>query len=195
MRPWIGVVVGLAALTSLTGCAVRFFNAVSEGDTPTVLRCLEGGSRASATIPIVGTTALMVAAGNGHVETVRILLDWGANPNATDLSGWTALHAAAYRGDPAILQLLLDRGAHLPAARWYLKTPRRWAEDADHPEAAKVLEEAERAALRPEVGLSRMLEAQRCIGGFREHACGLPPATGGAQPPFFSTDKRSKAKT
>jgi len=155
MGPSKGFILGLTAVIVLAGCGVRFFNAVSEGDAPAVLHGLEDGVSANLTIPIVGTTALMVAAGNGHLETVRILLDWGADPDATDLSGWTALHAAAYRGDPAILRLLLARGAHIPATRWYLKTPRRWAEDANSAEAAKVLEEAERGALQSEFGLSR----------------------------------------
>ena len=38
-----------------------------------------------------GHSALMLAAYNGHQETVKLLLDRGADPNSLDLSGNTIL--------------------------------------------------------------------------------------------------------
>ncbi|XP_063848731.1 serine/threonine-protein phosphatase 6 regulatory ankyrin repeat subunit B-like isoform X2 [Scylla paramamosain] len=40
-------------------------------------------------------TPLMVAAQLGHTQTVKVLLDLGGNPLATNSTGWTALHFAA----------------------------------------------------------------------------------------------------
>ncbi len=49
--------------------------------------------------PRPGTTALHLAAGNGHFEVAAWLLDQGANPNAA-LNGWTALHAITHVRKP-----------------------------------------------------------------------------------------------
>jgi len=59
-----------------------------------------------------GRTPLIVAASHdGAVETVRLLLDKGADLRAADNLGWTALEAAAYAGDADTVRLLLQRGA------------------------------------------------------------------------------------
>jgi ankyrin repeat protein len=51
------------------------------------------------------------AAANWNCETVRLLLEHGANPNAKQHGGWTALHAAALHNDLTMIRLLLDHGA------------------------------------------------------------------------------------
>lgn len=56
-----------------------------------------------------------MAVQNGHDATVRLLLDRGANLEATANGGWTALHLAADMGHEAVIRLLLDHGAHLEA--------------------------------------------------------------------------------
>jgi len=53
-------------------------------------------------------TALQHAAGKQQVEAVRVLLEWGADPDA---AGATALLIAAGSKDPAMMRLLLDAGA------------------------------------------------------------------------------------
>lgn len=45
-----------------------------------------------------GHQALHVAAENGHTETVRVLLDNGADPNAKDQVGWDAENGARKAG-------------------------------------------------------------------------------------------------
>ena len=44
----------------------------------------------------------MVAAGEGHVEVGRFLVDHGADINVEDKNGWTALDLASWGGDPKI---------------------------------------------------------------------------------------------
>ncbi len=70
------------------------------------------------------STPLMAAAGFGTanpleeagteaeaLESVKLLLDLGADINAVDNKGDTAMHGAAYGNFPAIVQVLADRGA------------------------------------------------------------------------------------
>jgi ankyrin repeat protein len=54
---------------------------------------------------------MIVAAGEGDIETVRQLLAQGANVKAQDENGRTALIAAAYRNDLAIVDVLIQAGA------------------------------------------------------------------------------------
>lgn len=55
------------------------------------------------------------AASAWHISTMRLLLENGANPNATQEGGWTALHAAAQNGDRETSELLLAHGADVQA--------------------------------------------------------------------------------
>ena len=59
----------------------------------------------------LGETALMLAAAQGHIPTMKFLIDRGANVNARASSGRTALaYAMAGRSEEAI-RLLLQHGA------------------------------------------------------------------------------------
>ena len=63
-----------------------------------------------------GQTALFVASVSDHPEVVRMLLNNGADIEATELSqGATALIAASLKGNREVVQLLLDRGANVEA--------------------------------------------------------------------------------
>lgn len=46
---------------------------------------------------------------------MKVLLDYGGNPNATDTEKWTPLHAAATCGHLHLVKFLIDHGAYLLA--------------------------------------------------------------------------------
>ena len=56
---------------------------------------------------------LHLAARRGRTETVALLLDRGADINATDNYRWTPLHLAANWGHTKTVALLKKRGAKL----------------------------------------------------------------------------------
>ena len=64
-----------------------------------------------------GYTPLLIAATEGHVDLMRVLLEAGADATYAngELSDDTALHKAAQRGHPAAIQLLIDAGADVNA--------------------------------------------------------------------------------
>jgi ankyrin repeat protein len=118
----------------------------ADQDSQGVVALLKEGADANTSFPIVGTRALMVAASHGNMDTVRALLDAGADVNAKDFTGWTALHAAAFNGDPEIVQLLLEHGAVPGKARWYIRSPLGMEEGLGHKEIVPLLKEAEARA-------------------------------------------------
>jgi len=104
-------------------------DAVSEdGFTPLHLAAFFGQLRATelllnrgAPCDPVSTNDLAVhpinsAAANAHEVVVHLLLDHGADADATMRGGYRPLHAAAHTDSPAMVRLLLDRGAD-PNAR------------------------------------------------------------------------------
>ncbi len=64
-----------------------------------------------------GEYPLMLAARNGNLEAIKILLDHQANVNAKErMRGTTALMWASERGNAAAMKLLIDRGADVKIA-------------------------------------------------------------------------------
>ncbi|RYO90536.1 hypothetical protein DL766_001114 [Monosporascus sp. MC13-8B] len=58
-----------------------------------------------------GWTTLDVAARNGDVAVVKLLLDKGTDPNVANNDGWTPLNLAAKNGHDEAVRLLLDKNA------------------------------------------------------------------------------------
>ena len=58
-----------------------------------------------------GSTPLLRASRNGHEHVARLLLEAGAEKDATDSDGCTALMGAADEGHPSV-RLLLEAGAN-----------------------------------------------------------------------------------
>jgi ankyrin repeat protein len=105
--------------------ATPFLRAAQSGDM-TLLRLLldHGADPSIATEDL--TTPLMVASGIGWVEgvtyewspaqtvdTVKLLLELGADVDAQNLDGQTALMGAGHKGRNDVVQLLVDSGADL----------------------------------------------------------------------------------
>lgn len=62
-----------------------------------------------------GTTALMSAAAEGHLDVVKVLLMHNAQVQAVNKEGETALHFAVRNNELAVAALLLEQGAVVDA--------------------------------------------------------------------------------
>jgi hypothetical protein len=124
------------SLPELTG-ATPLILAAMAGEPDVMRALLEHGADSSLRTKANGT-ALMAAAGLGRVPgevvvkesatlaAAKLLVDLGANVNATDDVGNTAMHYAAYLRRDTIVQLLADKGAKVDVANKYGETP-LWA--------------------------------------------------------------------
>lgn len=79
------------------------------------VRALEELSRHGADLTVResknGGTLLHIAAFNGHLEVVQLLVRAGVPVNARDKDGWTALSQARDQGFPKIMNWLKQHGA------------------------------------------------------------------------------------
>ena len=61
--------------------------------------------------PEKGFSPLLLAATSGHIGLVRILLEYGSDPDLRNFDGVTALHNAVFEKHYDIVAMLLDSGA------------------------------------------------------------------------------------
>lgn len=104
----------------------QIIKAAKRGDTATVSRLLMQDSALLKARDKDGSTPLHCAAWNGHVETVRSLLDAGADINDHNQNshwGTTPLHAAAHGNQREVAELLISRGADAGAKNLHGRTP------------------------------------------------------------------------
>lgn len=105
---------------------------------PAILRSLIGhgaqvNGNAKASAPII------LAAGQGNEEVVKLLLDAGADANAVNAAnGFTPLHRAIASG-PSMVKLLLDAGAEPGAVNRAGMTPLDLAREANQQELVELL--------------------------------------------------------
>ena len=138
--------VDLAKMLLLAGASVRattrlgaytpLLMAATNGDTGMIDVLLGAGADPAAPNGN-GTTPLMLAAGAGTdlarprspeeramaLQTVRFLIERGADVNAAGQFGWTALHSAAYQGLNDIIEFLAAQGAKLGTKDSFGQTP------------------------------------------------------------------------
>ncbi|KAI4872225.1 hypothetical protein NFI96_012399 [Prochilodus magdalenae] len=104
-------------------------------DTPAVRSLLEH-------VDSEGWTALRSAAWGGHKDTVKMLLEAGAEVDGCDADGRTALRAAAWGGHEEVLMTLLNHGATVDRVDHEGRTPLIAAAYMGHKEAVDILLEA-----------------------------------------------------
>jgi ankyrin repeat protein len=80
---------------------------------------------------IFGDTPLIIAAGWGKSDAVRLLLDAGADVDATGEDHQTALHRAIESGVPEVVELLINSGARIDAKDDHGNTPMTLAAEAE----------------------------------------------------------------
>ncbi len=90
--------------------AYPLHRAVKSGDTEKVRALLSTGNGDIGTATASGWTPLMIAADQGNLELVQLLLEQGASPGPTLPNGYTAMHLAVRAGHMDIVATLLASG-------------------------------------------------------------------------------------
>jgi ankyrin repeat protein len=140
-RWWLILIVPLGFVMVAIGClaAVRHLRhrrlvsaltgAVNCDDADAAAALLSQGIEANSS---EGASALSLAAGRGRVEVMKVLLDYGADPNARGVEGDTPLICAATSGEPEAVRMLLEAGADVNAENMHGHTALSWADWASH---------------------------------------------------------------
>jgi ankyrin repeat protein len=118
---WPDDVAGETAAAPPDSKALRITEALRKGDRRTVQRMVREDPKAASARAAGGATPLMYAALYGDADSVRLMLENGANPNDSNEAGATALMWAI--DDPNKVELLLDRGANVNARTSIGRTP------------------------------------------------------------------------
>ena len=119
-----GAGVDLKALASSATPPLTTLPSVAHADLVRELLEMEVTSNPRGRFPIAGYAAF-----EGRVQSARVLLDRGADPNAKGLHDVTPLMmaAAATRPDPAMVRLLMEKGADLGVRDSAGRTALDWA--------------------------------------------------------------------
>lgn len=116
-------------------------DAAKEGQTFYVRELLKRGANVNTKEQQEGGTPLMVAAVYGATDTITLLLNNGAEINATSNENYTALMLAAMKGHVAAVKLLLSRGADIDIEKNGGITALMLAAENKHPKIVKILSE------------------------------------------------------
>ena len=86
-----------------------------------------------------GITPISLAAQNGHLQMVQLLMTSTTNPNVADNYGWTPIHDAAWNGHLEIVQLLMTSTTNPNIAANDGRTAIYEAAEAGHMEIVQLL--------------------------------------------------------
>jgi ankyrin repeat protein len=118
---------------------MEFSTALWEGNEGTILRLLDTDPTLLERMVDRWDRPLAIAARDGHLGVVGLLIERGANVNATGACGLTALHIAAQYRHPEVVALLLDEGAHANVRDDDGMTPLMLASDSGHLDVVEML--------------------------------------------------------
>lgn len=122
------------------GAPADIVTAAGLGQTDEVRRLLPTSE------PAKRHAALALAAQFGHVESLRLLLDAGEDPNRYNPDGFhahaTPLHQAVFSGNEDVVRILVEHGARMDMKdRVYEGTPLDWAVYGERTAVAEYLRE------------------------------------------------------
>ncbi|KAG7190367.1 hypothetical protein KM043_006477 [Ampulex compressa] len=149
----------LAAREGHWGTAERLLQGTLSSSTDTVL---EEAVSLLEQRDLVGRTALMLAAGEGHTNLIELFLDKGSSLEARDKEGLTALGWACVRGRLAAVQNLIDRDADVNTSDNTGRTPLDLAAFQGNPKLVQLL--LEKGAAVEHVDIHGMRPLDRAIG-------------------------------
>jgi hypothetical protein len=89
--------------------ATKLFNLARAGDTPALSQYLSAGIPANLTNH-KGDTLLMLAAYHGNIETVRVLIEKGADVDAINDRGQSPIAGAVFKGYDEVVRVLVEEG-------------------------------------------------------------------------------------
>ncbi len=117
--------------------------AAYQGNLEMIEVLVYAGSNLEAVTRVADYTPLMVAARTGHGDAAVLLLDAGANPDATTSTGVTALHFAAGAGQTQAVRALVAAGVDVDAREGAMgQTPLIFAANEGRTDAVQVLIDA-----------------------------------------------------
>lgn len=123
------------------GCSYAVLDAVYSSNTEILEALLNGGARVSDVTTGAGYTALHVAAREGLLGPLRLLLNkkLSLHIDTIDLDGRTPLNSATKAGRVDAVRLLLEHGANSSISDWVGWPPLYWAVRTNCPPIVKLL--------------------------------------------------------